>query len=205
MKNPWNEIDIEDYENHMKLSSVYQLQRLNQIMGDQFDSYHVSSVMILGVAGGNGLEHIDKNKFNNVYGVDINESYLKTCRKRFPNLQPILKTLCVDLNDKIDELPSADLLLANIVIEYIGYEHFKKVVTTVKPKYVSCVIQVNADDKFVSDTIYSHAFDQLDSVLQTVDEKSLCLAMRKLGYQSISKNIYSLPNGKNFIRLDFIL
>lgn len=59
MKNPWETIKLDDYENHMKLASVSQLQAMNQMMKGQLD-YPVSSVMILGVAGGNGLEHIQK-------------------------------------------------------------------------------------------------------------------------------------------------
>ena len=39
MANPWEEISLSNYENHMKLDSV----------------------MILGIAGGNGLEHIDSS------------------------------------------------------------------------------------------------------------------------------------------------
>ena len=46
----------------MKLDSVMQLQAMNEMMKNQFDSYPISSVMILGIAGGNGLEHIQKNK-----------------------------------------------------------------------------------------------------------------------------------------------
>lgn len=35
----------------------------------QMITYPVSSVMVLGIAGGNGLEHIDKNKYQKVYGI----------------------------------------------------------------------------------------------------------------------------------------
>lgn len=63
MKNPWEEISLADYENHMQLDSVMQLQGLNQMMKGQFEAYPVSDVMILGIAGGNGLEHIRKDKF----------------------------------------------------------------------------------------------------------------------------------------------
>lgn len=31
-----------------------------------------SSVMVLGVAGGNGLEHINVKKYSAVYGIDVN-------------------------------------------------------------------------------------------------------------------------------------
>lgn len=44
--------------------------------------YSVSSIMILGIAGGNGLEHIQKDKFEKIYGVDINSSYLQTVMQK---------------------------------------------------------------------------------------------------------------------------
>lgn len=31
ISNPWEKVSLEDYENHMKLSSVMQLQKLNEI------------------------------------------------------------------------------------------------------------------------------------------------------------------------------
>ncbi len=55
----WQEISLDDYENHMKLDSVMQLQTLDSMMKEQLNDYPVSSVMILGVAGGNGLRHVD--------------------------------------------------------------------------------------------------------------------------------------------------
>ncbi len=70
MKNPWEAIPLNDYEKHMNLDSVMQLQAMNQMMKMQFDTYRISNIMILGIAGGNGLEHIQKNKFEKVYGVD---------------------------------------------------------------------------------------------------------------------------------------
>lgn len=52
ISNPWKEISLNDYESHMKLDSVMQLQTMNRMMKSQFDDYPVSSVMILGIAGG---------------------------------------------------------------------------------------------------------------------------------------------------------
>lgn len=70
MKNPWEEISLTDYENHMKLDSVMQLQTLNEMMKGQFETYPVSSVMVLGIAGGNGMEHAAKDKYKKIYGAD---------------------------------------------------------------------------------------------------------------------------------------
>ncbi len=67
MKNPWEEIELSDYENHMKSDSVMQLQALNVMMKRQLNRYPVKTVMVLGVAGGNGLEHIDTQKMQKVF------------------------------------------------------------------------------------------------------------------------------------------
>jgi len=69
MNNPWEEIRLSDYENHMALDSVQQLQALNQMMQGQLNQYDIQSVMILGIAGGNGLEHVDTGKITKVYAV----------------------------------------------------------------------------------------------------------------------------------------
>ena len=59
MVNPWKEIGLSDYENHMSLDSVKQLQSLNRTMKEQFNDYDVNTVMIMGIAGGNGLEYVN--------------------------------------------------------------------------------------------------------------------------------------------------
>ena len=83
MKNPWQEISLDDYENHMKLDSVMQLQTLDSMMKEQLNDYPVSSVMILGVAGGNGLRHVPTDRISKIYGVAINPRYLEETVARY--------------------------------------------------------------------------------------------------------------------------
>lgn len=183
MTNPWEEISLSDYENHMKLNSVMQLQAMNQMMKRQFNAYPVNSVMILGIAGGNGLEHIDKHKFKKIYGIDINEEYLRTVKERYPDISDTLKCICLNLLEETNKLPKAELLIANLLIEYIGYECFKKAVKQVQPKYVSCIVQINTDNNWVSDSPYIHAFDGLDKVHHQIEENSLAETMKSIGYK----------------------
>lgn len=204
MSNPWEEISLSDYENHMSLDSVKQLQAMNSIMKEQFDSYTVSTAMVLGIAGGNGLEHVDADKFTKVYGIDINEEYLKAVSSRYKSLEGTLECIKIDLINEADKLPSAELLIANLLIEYIGYPAFQKAVTKVSPKYVSCVIQINTDEaQWVSDSPYLHAFDRLDEVHCQMEENALISAMDETGYLNISTDRTDLPNGKALVRLDF--
>ncbi|MEI3326800.1 MAG: hypothetical protein V8R64_10335 [Thomasclavelia sp.] len=164
MKNPWKEIPLTDYESHMKLDSVMQLQAMNKMMKDQFDTYPISSVMNIGIAGGNGLEHIQKDRFEKVYGIDINSTYLQAVVQRYPELGDLLKCLCINLIDETDKLPKADMVIANLLIEYIGYECFQKAIKQVDPKYVSCIIQINIENNWVSDFPYLHVFDDLEQI-----------------------------------------
>lgn len=69
MKNPWEEIPLTDYENHMKLASVMQLQAMNEMMKGQFAAYPVSSVMIFGIAGGNALNIFRKTNLKEYMGL----------------------------------------------------------------------------------------------------------------------------------------
>ena len=202
--NPWNEIKLDDYENHMSLDSVNQLQTMNAMMKEQFEAYPVETSMVLGVAGGNGLEHVSKDKYKTVYGVDINEEYLCEVDKRYPQLQGVLKCLKIDLINEADKLPEAQLVIANLLIEYIGYPAFQKAVQKIDPEYVSCVIQINTDTaQWVSDSPYIHAFDKLDEVHHQMEDRALEQAMKKIGYSLILNPLKDLPNGRALQRLDF--
>lgn len=203
MANPWEEISLSDYENHMQLDSVMQLQNMNQMMKGQFDAYPVSSVMVLGIAGGNGLEHIDKSKYQKVYGIDINTEYLKAVEERYSDISEILECIQVDLIDETNKLPNAELLVANLLIEYIGYDCFQKAVEHVCPQYVSCIIQINTDGNWVSDSPYIHVFDDLDKVHHQMEENLLIQAMKDIGYNLITQTESLLPNGKKLVQLDF--
>ena len=203
MNNPWVSIDLRDYENHMRSDTVMQLQTLNKMMKEQLNSYSVKNVMILGVAGGNGLEHIKSEKYSVVYGVDVNPEYLHEVRKRYGALNGVLKCLCADLTGEVSGLPAADLIIADLLIEYIGYECFQAVVGQVKPKYVSCGIQINTGSEFVSDSPYLHAFDGLNRVHHQMESGELTRVMDAIGYNTILITEYLLPNGKKLVRIDF--
>lgn len=204
MGNPWEQIDLETYERHMQLQSVFQLQVLNAVMRDQLCRCPAETAMILGVAGGNGLEHVDPKKLRTVYGVDVNAAYLEACTARYPQLNGIFEPLLCDLLDPESRLPEADLLIADLFIEYVGCTCFCRAVRQVRPQYVSCVIQINTDDSFVSDSPYLHAFDRLDEVHRSIDRNSLTAALRDVGYAPVDEAEAPLPNGKRLLRLDYV-
>ena len=114
-----------------------------------------------------------------------------------------MKTICADLT-KDGELPHAELLIANLFIEYVGYECFQRAVKKVSPQYVSCLIQINQDNSFVSDSPYLHALETLEQVHHTVEEERLLWTMEEIGYKQKMRCERELPNGKKLLRMDFL-
>lgn len=203
MANPWLEIGLDDYENHMRLDSVQQLQTMNALMRDQLSRYPVETAMVLGVAGGNGLEHVAAAGLTAVYGVDINGAYLTDCVRRYPALAGVFVPVEADLLDEALTLPHAGLVVANLLVEYIGCGVFARVLGAVAPEYVSCAIQVDQAEGFVSDSPYLHVFDRLDEVHHTIDPDELTAALARAGYQPVLREEHPLPNGKALLRLDY--
>jgi hypothetical protein len=187
----------------MKLDSIMQLQAMNAMMNNQFNQYQIKTIIVFGIAGGNGLEHIDVNKIEKIYGIDINRKYLNECALRYPALNNILEPLCLDLCDKNIVIPHADMVIANLLIEYIGYECFQNAIRHIKPIYVSCIIQINSDSNFVSDSPYIHVFDNLNEVHHQIQENKILNILQEIGYSLIAKVERPLPNGKKLVQMDF--
>jgi hypothetical protein len=205
MGNPWENIPLQIYEEHMKSNDVFQLQTLNRIMKDQINGRPAKTLAILGIAGGNGLEHIDPAKIERVYGIDINSDYLNSCKTRFAHLGSCLTLIKADLADPAAELPKAELVIADLLIEYIGIGTFTALIRKTMPRTVSCVIQESAGARFVSVSPYRKWFDGLSDIHNEVNKGALSQGMRQAGYSLNSEEKYDLPNGKSFIRLDFSL
>ena len=52
------------------------------------------------------------------------------------------------------------------------------------PRYVSCIIQINMDDSWVSDPPYLHVFDGLEGVHHQMEEQALEKAMSEIDYHA---------------------
>ena len=58
---------------------------------------------------------------------------------------------------------------------------------------------------WVSDSPYLHAFDGLDKVHCQMEEQALGKAMEEVGYRVIAVKSHDLPNGKELLRMDFVI
>lgn len=98
-----------------------------------------------------------------------------------------------------------DLLIANLIVEYVGAEEFVAFagVNADSIGVLSCVIQRNDAAGFVSSTQYASSFDALASVSSVIDPEALVSMMSRAGLIALLRREYPLPNGKTLVRQDF--
>jgi hypothetical protein len=119
MPNPWLDLPLADYEEHMNAPRVQQLGALSDLFAEALMVRRPSSVALLGVAGGNGLERVNSSLTRRIVGVDINPTYLDAVRQRFTALAG-LELHCADLAAEMPPTAPVDLVHAALVLEHAG-------------------------------------------------------------------------------------
>jgi hypothetical protein len=189
----------------MSDAQVGQLQRLHDITAEQLAGYPARVIGVLGVAGGNGLDLINPETTDAVYGYDVNHDYLAACEARYRDSLGDRLHLVETSIDRSVTIERVDLLIANLIIEYVGAEEFAAFAAAKAGSIgvLSCVIQRNDAAGFVSSTDYASSFDALASVSSDVDPDGLDSAMSDAGFAALGRCEYPLPNGKTLLRQDF--
>lgn len=119
MGNPWLDVPLEDYEGHMTSAAVRQLDDLSGLFAEALTRCQPGSVAVPGIAGGNGLEHIDGRVTRRVIGIDINPSYLDAVRQRYSGIEG-LELICADLSEGAIACDPVQLVHAALVFEHAG-------------------------------------------------------------------------------------
>ena len=119
MPNPWLTVPLADYEGHMKSAHVQQASALSELFANALAYCRPTSVAILGIAGGNGLEQIDHSLTRRVVSVDINVSYLDEVRERHGQINR-LELVCLDLAEQDINVEPVQLVHAALIFEHAG-------------------------------------------------------------------------------------
>jgi hypothetical protein len=205
----------EEYDAHMAHPHVMQTQALSRIMKEQFalvpeEARPHATIAILGVANGNGLEHVIPCNIGQIIGVDINEAFLSACEGRYPELKDRMRLYVLDLSVEAEKaaaiLSSCDLMIANLLIEHVHRDRFEKVIKGMRRcgQILSCVIQINPDGVIVSHSGAEHAFMEIVRVEEQESIPAVDTLTENSGYHKTGQKEYELPNGKRFVRLDYI-
>lgn len=161
------------------------------------DRYRPASVAVLGVAGGNGLEQIDRMITKRIVGVDINQRYLDKVQRRFGTLAG-LELHCCDLAERNIHLAPVALVHAALIFEHVGLgialENALSLV--VAGGRLSVVLQLpSKEEQGVAPTSYT-SMQTLKRDFALIDAFELQCRLSPKGFELVEQQTRSLPAGK---------
>ncbi len=203
--NPWLNIPLEDYERHMAHHLVGQSMLLNTLTKKYLDEIKPGTVVFLGIAGGNGLEHIDNNITRTVYGIDINPEYLNTASTRYQHTIASLKLLNLDIARHSETICRADFVWAALVLEYTGVDKALEFCANnmCNGGHLIISIQSNNNKQTVSPTGIE-TIKKAGEIFSIVDPENLVSKSAEKGFRLIGREENVLPNGKSIITFHFV-
>lgn len=207
MNNVWNTIPLEDYEKHMQHETVGQLQLLNKLTMNYLKLIHPKTIIFLGIAGGNGLEHIDSSITPYVFGIDINKKYLEETQKRFKDQLPNLKLFNLDISSSKNKMTiaRADLIWAALIFEYLEIKNcFEFIRNNIHDNgHLIVTIQSNNGAGSVSQTGIE-TIKSVGQIFRLIDENELLSFADKFGFVKTDFEENILPNKKSLKTYVFI-
>jgi 2-polyprenyl-3-methyl-5-hydroxy-6-metoxy-1,4-benzoquinol methylase len=204
--NPWLQIPLEDYERHMSHHLVGQSTLLNALTKKYLDAIKPEAVIFLGIAGGNGLEHIDNQITKTVFGIDINQDYLDTAYKRYKESIPTLQLVKQDITQHSESICRADLIWSALVLEYTGIDKALAFCSKNMRKEGNLVISIQSNNN--KQTVSPTGIDSVKKageIFSIVDPEELLSKASDTGYKLMGKEENMLPNGKSIITFHFVV
>lgn len=202
--NAWNAIPLADYEQHMQHEAVGQAQLLNQLTGKYLRKHQPHYLLFLGVSGGNGLEHVDKERVSRVCGIDINAAYLAEARTRFGATIKQLDLINADINAENQVFIKADFVWAALLFEYVDLKKcllFIQHNTRAAAKLI-ITIQSNNGVASVSQTGIT-SVNAVASIFKIVAKEALLNEALRFGFAPTGLEENYLPNGKSLLTYEF--
>lgn len=202
--NPWNHIPLEDYETHMSHDNVGQQQLLSWLTKKYLELLNPVNCLFLGVAGGNGLEHIDNNRVESVYAIDINQAYLEKAEGRFGGKIKSLRLLNIDISQNSTTICKADLIWAALILEYTGIHEALSFAKNNISKTGQLVITIQSNNGVTSvSSTGIESLKKLGTVFKVVDRDDLISQAKAAGFEPADAEENFLPNGKSLLTFRF--
>ena len=196
---PWLSIPLSDYEGHMGAAEVQQLSALSELFRRAVGLCRPQSIAILGIAGGNGLEHIAQGSLRRIVGVDVNPHYLAEVGRRYHALSG-LELHCVDLASDEVHLPAVDFVHAALIFEHAGLLlAVDNAVALVAPGgSLSVVLQLPARDVDIVTPTPFTSMQALRDHVERIDVASFRALLARRGFAPTHEENLSLVGGKAF-------
>lgn len=207
MSNPWLDVPLDDYEDHMSLPAVGQAQMLAEQLDRALGRWTPTSVAVIGCAGGNGLEKMAGKMVDRVVAVDVNPDYIERSRARYAQRLSGLELVCADVQSESLAYGPVDFTYAALLFEYVGV---LATLTTLKRNsrpgaVLTTVLQLpHPTIHAVSPSPYK-SLGTLESAITLVAPDALRHAAADVGFAAVDSTVIELPSGKGFCVQNFRL
>jgi len=196
MSNAWTSIPLADYEGHM--GAVQQLSALSELFARAVDICRPDSVAVLGIAGGNGLEHVvDHAAITRIVGVDINADYLDEVRRRFGQ-HAHLELHRADLSQDQLGVAPVSLVHAALFFEHAGLGHALDNALSLVSRggRLSVVLQLPERDQGAVTVTPYPSMQRLSASFAFVDLSQLGDLLEKQAFRLLTQELRPLSTGK---------
>jgi hypothetical protein len=200
MSHPWLEIPIFDYEAHMAMPSVGQAQLLCTALRRTVVQFQPHSLAILGVAGGNGLDCIERNVVHRVVALDFNPDYLALCSRRYASSFREFEPVLHDLSQGPPSIVPVECVFAGLVLEYLHVDKFcgyLAALLTTGGTFATMLQLPSPILPEVSPSPFS-SLTRLESVFSFVEPRFLDDCLSAHGFSHVLGERHDLPSGKSF-------
>jgi hypothetical protein len=185
--------------------SVGQLSLLNDLTKKYLDKIKPRTCIFLGIAGGNGLEHIDNAVTKKVIGIDVNQDYLDETYRRYNKQVKNLQLINYYISSGATEICKADAVWAALIMEYTGISDCLQFAdrNLLPVGHLVVSIQINNGRKPVS-TSGIESIKKAADIFSPVDPGELVTKATAAGFLLFDDEVNMLPNGKAIKTFHFV-
>jgi len=155
-----------------------------------------TSVAILGIANGNGLDRIDPKVTSRVVGVDIHPGYIESVRRKFPGVE----LHQVDLSAEELRIPQVELVHAAFVFEHAGTDRcLDTALELVAPGgCLSVILQLPSESEAAVTPTGVSSIQRLRESFKVIEPSWLSARLIERGLVLSSEHTEPLKGGKSF-------
>ena len=177
---------------------------LNSLTKKYLDDFKPGKAIFLGIAGGNGLEHIDNDITKTVVAIDINQDYLEVAFKRYGHSIASLQLVNLDITKNSDPICKADFIWAALLLEYTGIDNVLEFCRNNIRENGHLIVSIQSNNGISS---ISHtgieSIKKAGELFSEVNPEELIIKSAEKRFKLFGKEENILPNGKSIITFHF--
>ncbi|MCF8243376.1 MAG: class I SAM-dependent methyltransferase [Melioribacteraceae bacterium] len=203
-RNPWMDISLSDYINHMSNPEVRQYQMINEHFKKAVTKHEPRSIFVPGCTIGNGFEHIDWEKIENVLAVDISSSFIEELKNQYGSRKN-LELIAGDIQKISFDKDKYDLIFAALIFEYVDVSMvLQKISNIISEKGILYVIlqQAGNNQSLVSKTKYK-SLEILTPVIKLITPDQFRIYAAQFGMIESCGELILLNSGKSFYAAEY--